>query len=558
MAKRYPFVAVMTTLSLIAGIEVVGYDVVTRLEESRLRVTADEDTYIHSEARDEAFGQESALAVGQETNAGTYVTYLKFTVPDLPGLARVERVTLRLVQRGADDARGVPSPVALQSPMGPAVGDAGQRITLWETQHVEWTDATLTVDEAPYLSAPLQIGRVDPRNGVLEFDLTDTVTRPGGYTFALTAEQAGAVWWFRSTEHEDATAAPTLDIELGDERRQRAPSLPDAEMGTWVEEAAAGVTTAARTPCPVSDRLVPRCGVWWGVAPGAYTNTPPHEALRVFERKSGRHADVFHTYHRGDELFPTEHEIAAVREPGRERVLFVNWKVAWNTTWAAVAQGRQDERIDRLAAYVRRVFPERFFLAIHHEPENEVNPNPSSGMTASDYAAMFRHTVQRLRTAGVTNAVTVMVYTGYERWGTKRWFNDLYPGDDVVDWIGFDPYVTARRGAYHYGDFSRMVNLTGSPHRWPGFYNWVTRAHPNKPLMLAEWGVFEYAPNPSRKAWIYQTVGVQLRFYPAIRALIYFDSPRAPRGNTAIDSSPEALRAFRELARRPVFNVQVP
>ena len=36
-------------------------------------------------------------------------------------------------------------------------------------------------------------------------------------------------------------------------------------------------------------------------------------------------------------------------------------------------------------------------------------------------------------------------------------------------------------------DFAALVNTAhGSS---PGFYDWATKTHPGKPLMLAEWGV---------------------------------------------------------------------
>src|SRR3954471_24250621 len=93
--------------------------------------------------------------------------------------------------------------------------------------------------------------------------------------------------------------------------------------------------------CTVNVDLVPSCGLLWGVAPGAYTDLPASRALKQFESATGRPADVLHSYHRGDEVFPTADEIATVSGP-RKRILFANWKVAWGTTWAAVASGAED------------------------------------------------------------------------------------------------------------------------------------------------------------------------------------------------------------------------
>src|SRR5690606_22122370 len=131
-------------------------------------------------------------------------------------------------------------------------------------------------------------------------------------------------------------------------------------------------------------------------------------------------------YHRGDELFPTPQE----REVAKgSRLLLIDWKPAPDRTWAQVARGAVDDRIDRLADHIVRTFPgRRFFLSIHHEPERDVRRG--GGYSAADYAAMYRHIVTRLRDHGVRNAVTVMTYMGVPNWADKPWFEQLYPGDD--------------------------------------------------------------------------------------------------------------------------------
>jgi hypothetical protein len=306
--------------------------------------------------------------------------------------------------------------------------------------------------------------------------------------------------------------------------------------------------------CTVNADLVPNCGLLWGVAPGAYTDLPASRALEQFESATGRPADVLHAYHRGDEVFPTKDEIATVSGP-RKRILFANWKVAWGTTWAKVAAGAEDGRIDKAAGRLK-AFPGKMFLAIHHEPENDVNPG-GGGMTAKDYAAMFRHTVERLRADGVTNVVFVMVYMAYEPWCVQPWFGDLWPGDDVVDWVGMDPYLFAKPGGYGHGDFAYLVNRTSNPSKWPGFYTWVTRTHGNKPLMVAEWGVYEYPADPQQKAWIFSTVNQQIGRFPKIKALVYFDSPSAPKGDTRPDSTSTALEEFKSLAESALFGVSL-
>ncbi|GIH49014.1 Glycosyl hydrolase family 26 [Microbispora rosea] len=318
--------------------------------------------------------------------------------------------------------------------------------------------------------------------------------------------------------------------------------------------ACTGTATSGRVPgggagttpgaCAVTDKLIPTCGAWWGIAPDVFSGRGPIRAVDMAERRMGRRADIVHVYHRGGELFPTAEEREIAKGP---RLLLVNWKPALDHTWAEVARGDVDKRVDRLAEHIRRTFPGRFFLTIHHEPENDVREG--GGYSPADYVAMYRHVVTRLRQQGVRNAVTVMTYMGAPNWAAKPWFGRLYPGDDVVDWVAFDPYADDR-----VRDFAGLVDKTrpDAP-GWPGFYRWMQARFPAKPIMVAEWGAFERRGAPGFKRDFFESVQRQIADYPQIKALVYFDSPLAPRGDTRFDTTPGATRAFAQLGRLPRF-----
>ncbi|MEU9831415.1 hypothetical protein AB0D67_07715 [Streptosporangium sp. NPDC048047] len=323
------------------------------------------------------------------------------------------------------------------------------------------------------------------------------------------------------------------------------------------------------TSCAATAILVPTCGAWWGIAPEVFTGRSPARALERAEARVGRRAGIVHVYHRGAELFPTAGERSIAAGPGGPRLLLVNWKPSFDRTWAEIARGALDRRIDRLAGHIRRTFPGRFFLTVHHEPENDVREEPGSGMTAADYAAMFRHVVTRLRERGVRNAVTVMTYMGAPNWAVAPWFTRLYPGDDVIDWVALDPYLDPSAGSRTgspagsdpfpgtgpspgTGGFAGLVDRTRPDAAgWPGFHRWMRWRFPDKPIMLAEWGVFERPGMPGAKAAFFAAVRREMRLYPQIKALVYFDSPRAPRGDTRFDATADAARAFTGLVHDP-------
>ncbi|GAB1640184.1 hypothetical protein KRMM14A1259_06070 [Krasilnikovia sp. MM14-A1259] len=294
----------------------------------------------------------------------------------------------------------------------------------------------------------------------------------------------------------------------------------------------------------------------WGAAAGAFSAVPRDRALKRWEAKTGRTATIFHTYHRGGDLFPSPAEIAMTEDPARPRVLLVNWRVADGTTWADVARGGADGRIDRWARYVRDAYGQRFFLVLNHEPEVDVDPVPGSGMTARDFAAMYRHVITRIRGDGVRHAVTVLAYMGSEKWIARSWWKDLYPGDDVVDWVGLDSYVSAEPGRYHYGGFADLLD------RQPGgggtgFYDWAVGAHPGKPIMVAEWGVYHRVGRTADKGPEFASVLPELVRRPAVKAIVYFDTKDDLFGDRdiSVDSSPSSLAAFRRLAASPLFDV---
>jgi hypothetical protein len=95
------------------------------------------------------------------------------------------------------------------------------------------------------------------------------------------------------------------------------------------------------------------------------------------------------------------------------------------------------------------------------------------------------------------------------------------------------------------GDFAATVDKTKDT--WNGFYNWAHANHPDKPVMLAEWGVFYRSDAPGRQAWYFNNVQANLANYPQLKAMVYFDSPQAPKGSTNFTQYPDALSAFKSL-----------
>ena len=266
---------------------------------------------------------------------------------------------------------------------------------------------------------------------------------------------------------------------------------------------------------------------------------------------------IYHAYERGGaRLFPTKEQIALTEDPLQPRTLLINWKPQM-AEWGEIAEGdrQTDAYLDRLAAHIKANFDKPFFFTIHHEPENDVDPRPGSDMEAKDYAAMYRYVVERLRGHGVDNLVTVMNYMGYLKWVEKPWHEDLYPGEDVVDWIGLSGYGQSLKDDGH-SDFGEIVDQTNET-AWPGFYHWIARQHPDKPMMLAEWGVFQMDEYPDHQQTVFEEARYQMAHYPRLKAIVYFESPNAEGRNSEVHLEKDTLVAFKDLMRSPHFDVRL-
>lgn len=495
--------------------------------------------------------------------------YLKFDVDNVPAQARIERATLLL---HSDHA--LPSSLHVSS-----------------VPSTSWTGRSLSSRNAPAVTVPMVSARFDAATANAAIDVTPLVRRgltamrvdsatagqtlSGGAT-ANSIPQLQIVW--RRVHLRAPAPAPSLDpgppatvapiIGTPLPTPSTSPSTdptpspstsPSSSPSPSISPSPSTSPSTSPSPtpspspsqlCTVSALLVPSCGVWFGMnTNNDGTGRTPDQQFVYTENEVGRPFDIFHYYYKDDQHFPSQTLINLAHEPGKNRLLLLNWKPATDHTWAQVAAGAVDARIDSEAAYLKSHYTDKFFLVIWHEPENDVNPTAGSGMTAADYAAMWRHVVLRLRGDGVTNAVTVICYEATPDWAAKSWWPQLWPGSDVVDWMGQDAYNSTTN------DFNGMVNRT-APYlypNWDGFYNWAQRVAPGKPMMLPEWGYSESSSDPNRKASFFNSIAAQLPSWPAVKALVFYNHAN---NSYAFDSSAQSLSAFKALANQRIVNPQ--
>lgn len=405
-----------------------------------------------------------------------------------------------------------------------------------------WTENDITYANAPKPGTLVGTANVSGGAHKLTVKLTGLESASNGLNLVLERNDGGIT---RIDSREvGGSNAPSISMQ--------APStapVPDA------------TTTPGTENCTVSEILVPSCGLWFGAAANPLNGESWDQALLNFEKTSDRKMDIAHYYKRGQSaMFPNATELKRQDQPGANRILFYNWKPS-GMTWKQVADGQADAYLVKLAKHMKQNASKKFYLSLNAEMEDEVRQTAGSGQTAKDYANFFRHVVQVLRANGADNMVTVMNYTGIQKWGEMTWFEDLYPGNDVVDWIAQDPYAFGKPPVW-LTDMKGMVNRTDNAKTWPGFYNWAATKYPSKPQMLAEWGVDEDSAYPNYKAGFWNTASEQLEDLPKLKALVYWDSmgvtPSGEKlhvGVTQVDSKTTSLNAYRNFLDEEFINL---
>lgn len=293
----------------------------------------------------------------------------------------------------------------------------------------------------------------------------------------------------------------------------------------------------AATACSISAKLVPSCGALWGFYTSGNGDVRPAEATL------GRKFDIVHAYHdfsnQGNSgVFPTALEKTYM---DGSRIVFFNWESrlfgqrnasmpapgAPNSvyTYRQITSGQLDGYIDTVANRLKAT-GKPVFLSYNHEVDDAKglgsgsNVNHQAAGTAEEYVAAWRRIVDRFRAAGATNVVYVWVVTGYQSDNTV--YQRLYPGDNYVDWIGYDPYNFYSCGG--------RTNWKDVPATFGPFYSRLDQGllgpiAADKPRMLAEFGSHDDLANPKRNGdWYASIPGYLETRFPKIKALVSFNA----------------------------------
>jgi hypothetical protein len=275
----------------------------------------------------------------------------------------------------------------------------------------------------------------------------------------------------------------------------------------------------------MTSKLVPTCsGALWGMA-------LPVDQVSSLEQKVGRPLTVVKEYADFTSAFPTS---AQQQLMNSGHILHFAWTAKlWSNqkatpSWKDIAAGKDDASV--IIPEAKRLAAEKtpFFIDWDHEMDGKTR---STWGTPADYVAAYRHIHSVFEQYGVTKAVWAWVPTGWK--GNYNKVASYYPGNDVVDWIGWDPY-------------NGSVNGWQTPQQvFQPFYDFVNNGGlgagaESKPKMLGEYGSVADPNNAGRRAQWLEQVPAAVKAMPQLRAVEYWNANEFALNNTDLTGYAQA------------------
>jgi hypothetical protein len=244
-----------------------------------------------------------------------------------------------------------------------------------------------------------------------------------------------------------------------------------------------------------------------------------------FDGVLGRPLGLVHVYQSWNApVRPTV--LAALASTGSTPV--IDWTCASD---ASIANGSQDALItsyaDSLKAYGRPVFLRWFWeMNLVNAPRTS---NCLGALGATGYIQAWQHIWTIFQNRGAANVAFVWCPSISAPVAAASY----YPGDNYVDWIGWDGYDRKQ-------DPSMLTN------QFLPFYNsWITHG---KPLMLGETGA-----TIDQATYLAQLTSILPTTFPGLKAILYYDSKSTFDWTLTDTPGQLGMSAFVAMGQTPYF-----
>ena len=298
-------------------------------------------------------------------------------------------------------------------------------------------------------------------------------------------------------------------------------------------------------------------GVLFGATPPA--NGGNVDSLHRFEADLGEDLDLVRVFMRWDEAARGRRYHQEILDGGRTMLISVRAarmngaKLSWNSIANSQPGSQIYNEIVAWADYFKTLDGERVWFVFNHEPEIGVNEGQGS---SDEFRSAYRRVHQIFNRRGAGNVQFGWIMTNYsyelqqkapwDRRAAAKW----YPGDDVVDLIGSDPY-----------DWSNCRTNNAVINRPMGdllqYFNTFAKAHPAKGLLLGEWASTLNRNSGTQADFINQTKELVKRpEWAQMVGISYFakNDPAFPNCVWDPRGSGSSMDALRSMARDPHFN----
>ena len=318
-----------------------------------------------------------------------------------------------------------------------------------------------------------------------------------------------------------------------------------------------GLAVATLMPCARSAErgiVPPEKGVLFGAYCdfGETEDNVTLEGIEDFEKLAGKApAIIASSSYWGQESFPSKNLALIHRHGAIPLVFWSPWDKPYTESKGPdrfslrkILAGKWDSYIDRWADGAKE-FGEPFFVSFCNEMNGDWFPWSGCFYGAEDggnevFKQAWRYVVDRVRARGAENILWVFHVNAFpavnEQWNVMAAY---YPGSGYVDWLGLSVYGKQFRNEGNWAHFPDLLN-------WP--CEEISALDPDKPVMLAEFGVGDFPKAGSKAQWITDALTLTPK-HPRIKAAVFWherwQNDDGTYSNLRINSSPAALEAFR-------------
>ncbi len=322
---------------------------------------------------------------------------------------------------------------------------------------------------------------------------------------------------------------------------------------------ALAVASSMASP-PSEDLRKLKKGVYFGAYMdfGETEDTVTLEGIESFEKLAGKApAIIASSSYWGEQTFPKKNLELITRHGAAALIFWSPWDKPYEQSkgpdrfaLTEILAGKWDAYIDSWGDGAKS-FGKPFMVSFC----NEMNGSwfPWSGCFYGGenggndvFKRAWRYVVERVRARGAHNIQWVFHVNAFPGINdTWNMMGSYYPGTDYVDWLGLSVYGKQFRDSGNWAEFPDLLD-------WP--YKEITAIDPDKPVMLAEFGVGDFPKSGDRAKWIREAFAL-IPERPRIKAAVFWherwENADGSFSNLRINSSPSSLKAFQDGVANP-------